>query len=887
MEDEFENIEKVKDISIKGAPEDEVHILIDPLKLQAKGLGLNEVIDTIRSHHRDMPLGQIAVDGQKIEVTVRSELETATEFMNIPIKKVNGATILLSDFSEIRREFDTFEVETFFAKEQGSQPAVLIDVIKSGSKGNVIRMVGEVLARVEQLKVNGNIPHSLSVSVTYSRADDIQESLDTLTGSGKTTLILIALVMLLALGWRESLLAAMTIPLSLFIAITGLHAVGQTFNGVSLFALVLSVGLLVDNAIIIVEGLSSGIHEKKMTPYQAALYTLKTFRWPIVTGTLTTIFAFLPMLFYVTGVSGQYISVIPITITIGLLGALFVSLLLTPAIGVKFFQAIPPKKHREPRLLHSFQEWYGKKMKKILASRFRTWLTIGIAFGTFFFSLGLVITGKVPIEIFPPSDQTFFAAKAELPVGTEIGETRKLMEPLGEELRKFFIPQENGELFLDNFVFTVGKASDAVYDPGSGVNMTEENVLGITINLTDKKDRTLQSFEIVPLMEKALKKAIPSHVDFRFQEEKGGPPTGAPIEIRFIGPDLDHLQEMADTVKSHIESFEETINVRDSRQDPITQLTWRFDRNFLVQFGLTPVQIMESLRAAINGTTVVKITEGDEEVDVDLRIDWDGSRKWDDPKSLDYLEQIPIKTPHGKFITLQQIAFPELSSELSRIEHRNGMRVLYVRADLISGVTASQLATPIQTILDNLDKRPGEIIEIGGENEEGRRLMKETGMAMMAAVLLIFLVLVWQFNSFSQPITILLLIPLSLTSVFIGFGIMGIPISFPTMIGIVSLAGIIVNDAIVLIDQINHRIKEGMDAIPAYIHAGKERMQPIFLTSVTTVVGMLPLSLSDPVWGGLGFAIVYGMMLSTVLTLLLTPCFLMLIRRRWKYFQSS
>lgn len=879
LEDEFEGVEKVKDVLVKGAPEDEVHILVDPIKLQAKGLGLNEVIDSIRLHHRDMPLGQISVAGQKIEVTVRSELETATEFMNVPIKQLNGAMIRLSDFAEVRREFDKFEVETFFAKEQGSQPAVLIDVIKSGSKGNVIEMVNQVLARVEGLKLNGNIPHSLNVEVTYSRADDIQESLDTLTGSGKTTLILIAAVMLLALGWRESLLAAVAIPLSLLIAIAGLHAVGQTFNGVSLFALVLSVGLLVDNAIIIVEGLSSGIHEKKMSPREAAIYTLKTFRWPIITGTLTTIFAFLPMLFYVTGVSGQYIAVIPTTITIGLIGALLVSLFLMPAIGAKFFYALPPKKHRESRMLHDVQEWYGRKMKTILSSRGKTWLTVGIAFGAFFFSIGLVGTGKVPIEVFPPSDQTFFAAKAEFPVGTRLEETRKLMEPIEKELRKFFEPQENGEVYLENFVFTVGKASDAVYDPDGGVNLAEENILGITINLTDKEDRDTQSFEIVPIMEKALQNVIPPHIDFRFQEEQGGPPTGAPIEVRLMGPDLTHLEEMADILKEKLNSFDATTNVRDSRQDPVTQLTWKFDRNILAQFGLTPVQIMESLRASVNGTTVVKLTEGDEEIDVDLRIDWDGSRAWDDPKSLDYLERIPIKTPRGKFITLGQVANPELSSELSRIEHRNGMRVLYVRSDLKSGVTASQLGSQVKTAMDNLHKRPGEIIEMGGENEEGTRLMKETGMAMMAAVLLIFLVLVWQFNSFSQPITILLIIPLSLTSVFIGFGIMGIPISFPTMIGIVSLAGIIVNDAIVLIDQINHRLNEGLDAISAYIHAGKERMQPIFLTSITTVVGMLPLSLSDPVWGGLGFAIVYGMMLSTVLTLLLTPCFLMLIRR--------
>ncbi|MCF7917575.1 efflux RND transporter permease subunit [Candidatus Gracilibacteria bacterium] len=879
LETEFESVDKVKDVLVKGAPEDQVHILVDPIKLQSKGIGLNEVIDVLRQHHRDMPLGQISVAGQKIEVTVRAELETAAEFMDIPISQVNGAMIRLADFAEIRREFDKFEVETFFASETGSEPAVLIDVIKSGSKGNVISMVGEVLARVERLKLNGNIPENLDVRVTYSRADEIQESLNTLTNSGLQTLVLIAIVMFLALGWRESLLASVSIPLSLLIAIATLYFMGQTFNGVSLFALVLSVGLLVDNAIIIVEGLSSGIHEDKLTPHDAALEALKTFRWPIITGTLTTVFAFLPMIFYISGISGQYIAVIPVTVMAGLVGALFVSLFLMPAIGAKFFESIPPAKHRESSILHHIQDWYAVNMKSILSSRKKTFLTLGLAFAAFFFSVSLVVTGKVPIEVFPSSDQTFFAAKAEFPIGTKLEETHKLMAPLEEELRKFFQPQKNGEIFLKNFVFTVGKASDSVYDPDHGVNLAEENILGITINLTDKEDRETPSFKIVPIISEALRKIVPPHVDFRFQEEAGGPPTGSPVEIRLMGDDLVHLEEMADTLKGKLEVLEATTNVRDSRQDPVTQLTWKFDRNVLARFGLTPIRIMEALRASVNGTTVVKLTEGDKEIDVNLRVDWDGTRQWNDPQSLDYLERILIKLPSGKFVTLGQVAYPELSSELSRIEHRNGMRIIYVRSDLEKGTTASQLAPQIKTMIDNSGKRPGEVVEVGGENEEGNRLIQEMSLAMMAAVLLIFLVLVWQFNSFSQPITIMLIIPLSLTAVFIGFGIMGIPISFPTMIGIVSLAGIIVNDAIVLIDQINHRLAQGLDAISSYIQAGRERMQPIFLTSVTTVVGMIPLSLSDPVWGGLGFAIVYGMMLSTVLTLLLVPCFLIVIRK--------
>ncbi len=874
LEDEFEGINLVKEVSVKGSPKDEIHILIDQIKLQAKGIGINEVIETIRNSHKDMPLGSISMPGQKVEVTVRAELKQATEFLELPLKVMNGSIIKLKEVASVRREFEKFEVETYFSDQEKSNPAVLIDVIKSASKGNVISMVEEVLGHIEVLKQSGTIPKTLNIATTYNRANDIQENLDTLTRSGSQTLILIALVMFIALGWREASLAAFSIPLSLLIAIIVLFLTDRTFNGVSLFALVLSIGLLVDNSIIIVEGISSGIHGKKLPPMQAAIHTLQSFRWPIITGTLTTVFAFLPMLFFISGVSGQYIGVLPVTVATVLLGALFVSLFLLPSIGANFYRIIPPKKHLSRELLQKTQKWYEHTMRGILASGQKISFVILTSFGLFIFSVWLVITSKVPIEVFPESDQTFFTAKIELPLGTEIEKTRSLIGPISNSLSPFFMQQENGDIFLENFVFTVGKASDVTRDAGEVSSRAEENVLGIAFKLTAKDEREVKSYEIMPIIEDAIEKAVPSQAQVRFSTLRHGPPTGSPIEIRLMGPDIRHLEEMAGILKSKIEKLPHTLNVRDSKGERTLQYAWHFDRDILAKFGLSPVQITQSLRSAVNGTTVIKLVEGDEEIDVDLRIDWAGQSVWDDPKSLDILKRIPIKTATGEFITLDQVANAEFSSEMSEIEHRDGLRVISVRSDLEVGITASQMENQLKTTIEELDRRQGEIIEIGGENEEGRRLMRESTVAMGFALIMILVVLVWQFNSFYQPIVTLLIIPLSLTGVFIGFWLSGMTITFPTMIGIVSLAGIIVNDAIVLIDRINKHLDQKMDWMTSIINSGKERMQPIFLTSITTVVGMLPLSLSDEVWGGLGFAIVYGMTLSTVLTLLLIPCFL-------------
>lgn len=873
LEEEFETAPKVKRVNVKGAPEDEMHIVLDPVKLEAQSISVGEVLSAIRAAHQDMPLGTIVVDGQAVEVTVRAEMETAAEFAEVPVKTIGESIIKIGDLGVVRREFEAFEVETYFAQQEATdpKPAVQIEVIKSAEDGNVLKMVGNILSRVETLKQNGTIPQHLEATVTYNRAEEIQDSLDTLTRSGGQTLLLIAIVMLIFVGWRESVLAASAIPLSMLIAVMVLNFMGRTFNGISLFSLVLGVGLLVDNAIVIVEGMSESIHEKKMKPRAAAVETLRVFRWPLVAGTLTTVFAFLPMLFFITGVSGDYISVIPITVMAVLIAALFVSLLLLPSLARQFFLRIPPKKTKASRNLKRVQDWYGRFMKRILSRSRSVWAVLGAAVLAFALSLSLVVTNRVPVEVFPSSDFTFFNANFEFPQGTDLSETRKIVDPLSQELRTFFMPRENGDVWLESFTFTVGSAQQ--FQAG-GTSTPEEHLLGLTVTLTDTEARDKKSYEIMPLIRERLESVLPAHVEAEFTEIKGGPPSGAPLEVRLLGEDLTHLISLARELKEKISQMPGTVNARTTAADRTTEMAWEFDREVLAKFGLTPTQVVESLRAGVHGVTVVRLTEGDEEIDVDVRLDWGGDGAWEDPQTLDILNRIPVRTAAGKFVTLSQIATPHLSSELSQINHRDGRRIISVRADMKTGVPVSTLREPLQKAINSLELRSGENAEFGGDTEEGNRLMRESGTAMAFSLVLILIVLVTQYNSFYQSFVTLVLIPLSLTGVFLGFWLLGYPISFPTMIGIVSLAGIIVNDAIVLIDHINLHREDGLPWTEAYIEAGKKRMQPIFLTSITTVVGMLPLSLSDEIWGGLGFAIIFGMALSTVLTLLLIPCFL-------------
>ncbi len=883
LKDDFEAVPNVKEVNISGAPEDKFHIFINPLKLQSLRLSLENVLSAIRAQHRNIPMGTIFLDGGKIELAAEGEFETAADFYNTPIVQKNGQIIHLSDIAEIRREFDEMKVRSFFSTGQPATSTIFLDVMKSEQKSNVFNIVAGVFEILEQKRAEKTIPDSLEVEMTFDGAAEIRESLNTLLKSSMQTLILIGISLFFFLGWRESALSFFAIPLSILITIGVLYSMGETFNSISLFALVLALGLLVDNAIILIEGISDNIFDKKLVPKEAAKKAISTFRWPIITGTLTTIFAFLPMLFMISGISGEYISVLPITVTIVLCASLFVSLALLPVFGAKFFEIFPPKKHRESLTLKKIQTGYGEIMTKVFVKRRNVWQVIGVSTIVMAFSYALFPLQWLTVEVFPAPDVNYFTASIELPTGTRLKETMKLVPLLEKKLLPYFQSQENGDVWLKNVLFTVGAKSS--YDPDrKASNFDEEQILGITVNFVEKNDRKTSSLEIVPILKKEIESIAPSFAEVTVSEIASGPPTGSKtIEIRLSSDDLSHLEVLANELKAkmaeiQLSSGAKLKDIDDDRADRTPKLTWKFDRDVLSRSNLSPSQIADTLRSSVEGVTVLKISENDDEIDVDVRLDFSGKKIWEDPSSLEILKQMPIKTPAGQFIKLEEVATFEFSSELAQIKHRNSKRTVIVGANIAGKATAALFTEDIEIALASLDKYPGDVFEMGGDNEETNRLVKEMGLAMVIAVFLILVILVLQFDSFLQSFAIVLLLPFSLTGVFIGFWLSGTPISFPTMIGIVALAGIIVNDAIVLISRINTHVNRGKDRVASYILAGKERMQPIFLTSTTTIFGLLPLALSDPVWRGLGFAIIYGMVLSTFLTLFLVPCLLFGLR---------
>lgn len=885
LQEEFETISGVKEVNISGVPDEKIHLYLDPVKMQGFGLSVEDIAQRLQSAHQDVPMGNVFVEGQKIEIRVAGEFENIKDFQEFPIARNDGQTIRLSELGEVRREFDELQVENLISTGKPAQRNITVDIRKSKAKTNIIKVIEAVFQDLERLQVEQNFPAGLEINVVFNGSDDIKESLNTLFGSGTQTILLIGLILLLVLGWRESLLAFIAIPLTLLIAILALFITGETFNFLSLFALILALGLLVDNAIIMTEGISEGIYTKKLSPREAAREAISTFRWPVITGTSTTIFAFLPMMFVISGVSGEYVSVIPETVTWVLLASLFVSLFILPTFGAKFFEVFPPRKHKEGRILTTAKHWYQKQMTRILKTRARFYGIMGLSLGVMMFAFSLMPMGWVSIEVFPPSDQNYFVVKLETPKGTKLDETKRLLPLVDEVLLPYFDPAINGvgEKWLKNYTIALGQKSP--FDPelrSGGTNNPEGNVMGITINLLDKSLRNVTSLEMSDRVEKDFQATLPDFVEVTVSELSAGPPTGSSaIEVRLISENLDHIEDLANEFQAKLAEIElpngaRLSNILDDRGEALPQITWQLDREKMQNYGLSAGQIFQTLRAGVEGVRILEISEGTDEIDLEARFDFAGSKTWTDPSSLDVIKQIPIKTPAGIYIPIDEIADFSIANERTELRHLDGKRTIKVGASIDGDATAAQFLKPIEKAISELNQLPGDQIEIGGDNEETNRLVSEMAIAMLLAVFLILAILILQFDSFLQAAVIVTLLPLSLTGVFMGFWLTGIPLSFPSMIGIVALAGIIVNDAIVLIDQINHHNTESNTLKEAFIEAGMVRMQPIVITSITTIFGLLPLAFSDPIWQGLSLAIIYGMTLATVLTLLIVPCLILI-----------
>ncbi|MCA9355068.1 efflux RND transporter permease subunit, partial [Candidatus Kaiserbacteria bacterium] len=786
--------------------------------------------------------------------------------------------------------------------------------------GDITVITASVNDKIEQLKSSGELLDGVTTAVVLDAGRDIKNDLVRLSTSGLQTVALVVLLLVFAIGWREGLLAGLAIPLSFLFGFIGLYLSGNTINFLSLFSLILGIGILVDSAIVMVEGINRRMKDNpNIDKKEASLKAIKEFSAPLISGTLTTVAMFVG-LFIVSGVTGQFIASIPFTLIFLLFASMFVSLAILPLIASVFLhrKSTTVFQKKQVAQAHRLEFWYRKKLEVILDDKDKQNKFLAGIFSTLVFSVFLpinffagalagllvylatmksysiqkkrqysefkrrlvwlpmmavsivvsvmVVSAVLPsitlvkVIFFDQSDVDYVIIEVENPEGTTKDVTDITIRRVEEILY-----DENE---IDSFSTTVGSGNQW------GAGGTGEKFANIFVNL--KKDRDRSSTEIVDDWRKQM--AELKDINVTVNQPSDGPPTGAAIIVKFLGDDLIEITDLADKSAEVFRSTPDIVNVQTSTNNNSTEFVLELDRDKTASLGLNPFLVSEVLRTAVYGTKATSLTTLEEDIDVIVKLNIENVNQ---PTSgatniatINALSEIDIPTATGP-VPLSSLVSITLRESSSVISHESGKRVVSVTADVAGDGNARELqAKIIEQIETELDIPAGVTISTGGgETDESNKAFMEMFLALIVGVGLMVGILTLQFNSYLHMRYVLSILPYSIIGIMFGLAITQNTLSFPSMMGFIALSGIVVNNSILLIDMMNHlrRIRPDDDIKTIVLDASGNRLRPILLTMLTTVIGMIPLTYAGDLWSPLAYAVMFGLVFSVVITLILIP----------------
>lgn len=866
LEKEFKKVKGVSRVDVTGVRKKQVQVVIKKDALVAYGISSQQVVNAIASANASFPIGSITVDAIDYPIKFAGSIESAAEVPNIALQSPNGTLVYLRDIATV---VDGLEPSKTYSRVSvsglPSENALTLTMYKK-SGGDVTAIAQAAKDKLEELKKT--TLSDAQVVVSLDKGKDVKKDLTELTRVGLETVVLVVLMLLLTIGWRESLVAGLSIPLSFVIAFIGLQVSGNTINFISLFSLILAIGILVDSGIVVAEA----IHTRTKTHggvEGAAIASIKEYAWPLIAGTMTTVAVFAP-LFFLSGVTGQFIQSIPFTLIFVLIASIFVALGMVPLLATLLTKE-DVHETKLSRLQEEWSEkakvWYKNFLSEMLHNRKKQNRFMALLGISFFVAILLPIVGIVKVQFFPQDDQSIVYVSIERQQGTPLADTDIVVRQVEELLY--------GNTMIESFVTTVG-ASSALTNGGGGSNTKLAN---ITVLL--KTPRKITSTEVVQQLRSEL--APINQATITVDQGNNGPPSGAPVVITFKGDNLDDLSLVTDKAEKLLQSVPGTLDVTSSLRDDGTQFEITIDRAKAAQVGLTGAQVASILRTAVSGVTASTIKKQENDIDIIVKMDLNASfvNPEDTIKtSLDTIKNLPVVTPTGT-VLLGSILSTAIDQSRAVISHKDGKRIATVTSNVKPGTTALEVVSAFKKKEEALSMPSTVVVDYGGENEDVNKTFKEMGLALVAGMAGMLAILVLEFNSLRYALYLLFTIPLSLIGVLGGLAITGKSLSFSSMLGLIALAGVIINHAIILLDSVLHRLelekeKQKQNLATATLHtviveSSAIRLRPIFLTTVTTVVGMIPLSGVSALWGPLAFAIMFGLSFAMVLTLLLIP----------------
>ncbi len=884
LRDQIETIPSVLSADLEGAREDLLEATIDPAALESYAVSTEELINTVLRNNRLIAAGALQGSEGRFSVKVPSVIETPSDLFDLPIRASADAVVTLGDLATVRR---TFKDRTGYARVNGND-TITID-IKKRTNANLIDNNDAVRALVAQFEEN--LPNKVSIFFSQDQAPFAQSQVHELEGNILTALALVMVVVVAAMGLRSGIIVGLGIPVSFLFALIFIAWLDFTFNFMVMFGMLLGLGMLIDGAIVVTEYADRKMMEgfDKRAAYAMAA---KRMFWPVTASIATTLAAFLPLMFW-PGVPGKFMSFLPITVFTVLAGSLLYALVFGPALGALFGKAgardeksqhtLEQLENGDPTKLNSMTGFYAKVLAVAARYALVTMAITVAALFTSFWAYGKYGEGQV---FFSSSDPQFAIATVRARGNLSPDETRDLV--LQVEQQAIDIP---GILGINAYSFLSGR----------NLRGATDEVGQVFFEMTEQSARELTGYEILEEFRSGVSNIRGIAVDV--QEMEMGPPVGKPIQIEFSSVHKDLLEPAMRRVRDFMENEVDGLrDIDDTLSAPGVEWELVVDRAQAALFGADVTQVGVAVQLVTNGAKVGEYRPDDADDAVDIRV-----RYPEDYRGIEALGDLRIGTRQG-FVPISNFVTRKAVQRVDTIQRVDGTPVKRLRAAVAPDVLADTKVKEIQAWLDTQEFDPRIEVKFRGANEEQEESAAFVANAFLFSLLLMFVLLVTQFNSFYQAALILFAVVLSTAGVLIGLLITGNPFSSVlTGVGIVALAGIVVNNNIVLIDTYNHLRREHpeLDYINLIVRTGAQRLRPVMLTTATTVLGLLPLASNISIdlvarkvtfassmsmfWEPLSQAIVSGLSFATLLTLVATPAMLALphqARNLWSKFKK-
>ncbi len=866
LQDRFEDIPGVLSADISGGLEREVKVSVDPTRLIHYNLGVEDVISTIQMENLTVPGGSMESGALKWAVRVPGEFQSIEDIRNVVVDTAGGRPIYMRDLARVELGFKDQES---YSRLNG-RPSVTISV-KKRSGENIVAITD----RVKQIlsEQSASFPASIEYEIVADFSEEIHSMVGDLQNNIIAGMLLVILVLYFFLGGRNGLLVGIAIPLSMLISFAVFSLLDYTLNTIVLYSLILALGMLVDNAVVIVENIYRQ-HQEGKGLIQAAQEATSEVGPAVIASTATTLLAFIPLIFW-GGFMGDFMKYLPITLIITLSCSLFVGLVINPVVASSFLRLDEKQGKRiGDRLLKRLSARYERSLHWLLGSGKRRFVFLAVVAAAWVTMLGLFGIFNHGVEFFPDSEPEQIYIEVETPLGTRLDVSDRVVRAIEQRIQ--------GTSDLENYVAEIG-TSGSMYDFGTAGGTPHRSM--VTVDLLDMKDRRQSSFLTLDQIARDVRGVPGARIDVTRPQD--GPPTGQAVEIQLRGEDFPVLAAVAEDIKRTIADIPGLAKLDDDYEKGKPELRINIDRQKAALQGLTTAQIAGTIRTAINGSEASRYRVGTDEYDIVVRFDRDYRRSYTDLLNLTVFHE-------GQHLPLANFATVELATGLSTINHVDGERVVTVSADAIGRSSAEVLAETKRRLAD-YQVPAGTSLSFAGQDTEQQESQDFLIKAFGIAILLIFLLLVTQFNSITLPFVIMITVLLSFFGVFFGLLVTFKPFGIiMTGVGVISLAGIVVNNAIVLVDYTQKLRAAGWDKKEAIVWAGKTRLRPVLLTAITTILGLIPLTTGITIdfiglfsgnlasfiqfgnesaqwWSGMGVVVIFGLLFATVLTLVVVP----------------